>query len=217
MRHIDAPLEYFARPRDDIFSLLPQSPNLRVLDVGCGEGALSLRLKNIGQIVYGIELSPLAASKAAQVMDNVLIGDAELLEFDFDDGFFDTIILGDILEHFYDPWGFLRKINRIVKVNGTVVASIPNIQYFPILLSLVLGRFQYKNHGILDISHIRFFTTKEVKILFREGGFVIANTPRIYPYKHAFIRNIASAFDRLTFRFFSDFLVGNIYVIAKKV
>ena len=216
MTPLNPPPDYFARVRDDIFSLVPKSPGLRVLDVGCGEGVLGRRLKNLGQRVHGVELSPAAAALAAEVLDDVIVGDAEKIGLNFAEEFFDTIILGDVLEHFYDPWGFMARMRRLLKPQGRIIASIPNLQYFPIVLNLLCGKFEYRQHGVLDISHIRFFTAREVEKMFKGAGFRITNTPAVYPYRHPLTRKTAAVIDRFTLRIFSHFLIGNIFVVATK-
>jgi len=214
MKSDNRPKDYFRRNRDDLFNLLPKSANLKVLDIGCGEGVLGGRLKQFGQIVYGIEVSSNAANIASSVLDKVFVGNVENMEFEFQDGFFDTIILGDILEHLYDPWAFLSRTSRFLKKNGILAASIPNIQYFPIIIDLLRGRFEYRAHGILDKTHLRFFTSREVTRLFSQSGFVILDMPIIYPYKKGLAEIVIPAFDILSFHIFKNFLIGNIFVVA---
>jgi 2-polyprenyl-3-methyl-5-hydroxy-6-metoxy-1,4-benzoquinol methylase len=214
MKSDNRPKDYFKRSRDDLFNLLPKSASLKVLDVGCGEGLLGGRLKQLGQIVYGIEISSNAANIASSVLDKVFVGNVENMEFEFQDGFFDTIILGDILEHLYDPWTFLSRTSRFLKKNGILAASIPNIQYFPIIIDLLRGRFEYRAHGILDKTHLRFFTSREVTRLFSHSGLVILDMPTIYPYKKRLAKIVIPALDILSFHIFKNFLIGNIFVVA---
>lgn len=210
------PADYYSRPRDDLFRLIPKTPGLVVLEVGCGEGQLGRRLKECNQIVYGIERDPSAARVAASVLDRVYAGNAEEFEFNLSDEFFDTIILGDVLEHLVDPWGLLAKTKKYLAREGIIISSIPNLQYFPILWDLIRGRFKYQAHGILDRTHLRFFTAKEVRKLFSGAGYKIINEPRIFPYKKKWARNLAAVLDFLSFGALRNYLVGQIYVIARK-
>ena len=106
------PADYYSRPRDDLFRLIPKTPGLKVLEVGCGEGQLGRRLKECNQIVYGIEMNPSAARAAASVLDYVYAENVEEFKFNLSDEFFDTIILGDVLEHLIYPLGFLFQITQ---------------------------------------------------------------------------------------------------------
>lgn len=210
------PAGYFSQPRDDLFRLVPKGPGRKVLDVGCGEGRFAQRLRELGQTVYGIEISPEAARQAAARLDRVYVGDAERADFGLEAAAFDTIVLGDVLEHLIDPWGFLRRMRTLLKPEGVVVASIPNVQYFPVVLSLIGGRFRYREQGVLDQTHLRFFTLREVRALFEEAGFRITAMPKIYPYRHPLVRRTAGLLDRLTLGLLGGFLVGNIYVVAQR-
>jgi 2-polyprenyl-3-methyl-5-hydroxy-6-metoxy-1,4-benzoquinol methylase len=209
-------VDYYSRPRDDLFRLIPKTPGLKVLEVGCGEGQLGRRLREYNQVVYGIEIEPSAARIAASVLDHVYAENVEEFEFNLSDEFFDTIILGDVLEHLIDPWGLLVKTKRCLAKEGIIISSIPNLQYFPILWDLIRGRFEYRTHGILDKTHLRFFTAKEVRKLFSDAGYKIINNPRIFPYKKKWAQNLAAVLDFLSFGTLRNYLAGQIYVIARK-
>lgn len=210
------PADYYSRPRDDLFRLIPKTPGLKVLEVGCGEGQFGRRLKEHGQIVYGIEINPSAAKVAEAVLDHVYVGNVEEYEFNVRDEFFDIIIFGDVLEHLIDPWGLLSKIKRYLAKDGIIISSIPNVQYFPILWDLIRGRFQYRTHGILDKSHLRFFTAMQVRKLFSEAGYEIIENPHFFPYKKRWAQNLAAVLDFLSFGTLRNYLIGQIYVIARR-
>lgn len=210
------PTDYYSRPRDDLFRLIPKTPGLKVLEVGCGEGQLGRRLREYNQVVYGIETNPSAARVAATVLDHVYVGDVERFEFNLSDEFFNTIILGDVLEHLIDPWELLVKMKRCLAKEGIIISSIPNLQYFPVLWDLIRGRFEYRTHGILDKTHLRFFTAKEVRKLFSDAGYKIIDSPRIFPYKKKWAQNLAAVLDFLSFGRLRNYLIGQIYVIARK-
>lgn len=216
MKQNKPPADYYSRPRDDLFRLIPKTPGMKVLEVGCGEGQLGRRLKECNQVVYGIEIDPSAARAAASVLDRVYTENVEEFEFNLSDEFFDTIILGDVLEHLVDPWELLVKMKRHLAKEGVIISSIPNLQYFPILWDLIRGRFEYRTHGILDKTHLRFFTAKEVRKLFTDTGYKIINNPRIFPYKKKWALNLAAVLDFLSFGTLRNYLIGQIYVIARK-
>ncbi len=98
------------------------------------------------------------------------------------DKYFDCIILNDILEHLSDPHSLLKNINQKLSINGVIVASIPNIRYFEVLFFLLLfKRWDYKDHGVLDKTHSRFFTQKNIKELFQESGYEVVTLKGIHP------------------------------------
>lgn len=210
------PDDYYSRTRDDLFGLIPKTPGLKALEFGCGEGRLGARLKEFGHIVYGVEKNFTAADTARSILDRVYVGDIENIEFDVSDEFFDIIIFGDVLEHLIDPWKLLYRIKRYLTKDGIIISSIPNVQYFPVLFNLIGGRFEYKTHGILDKTHLRFFTAAEARKLFSEAGYKIIGNPRIFPYKRRWAQGLAMALELLSFGVLRNYLIGQIYIIAKK-
>ena len=210
------PDDYFSKLRDDIFYLIPDSTPLRILDIGCGEGILGRRLTESGHNVSGIEFDESAAMVAKENLDHVYSADIENFDLELTSPPFDLIILSDILEHLIDPWILLKKLRKALKHRGEIIASIPNIQYFPILLNLIRGRFEYRSEGILDRSHLRFFTPKEATTMFRNEGYEIVQSPTIYPYRAKCVKWIAILLNAISLGIFRDFLIGNIYIIARK-
>jgi 2-polyprenyl-3-methyl-5-hydroxy-6-metoxy-1,4-benzoquinol methylase len=147
-----------------------------VLDVGCSIGTVGKMImdKN-GAVVYGIERSPEMAEKARFVLDKVFVGDVEDFVFDiFENQPFDTIILADVLEHLIDPWNVLKKLTRCVKPGGKIIASIPNIRHISTVYQLLVkGYWPYRDRGIHDRTHLRFFTKRNVIELFDYAGLSI--------------------------------------------
>lgn len=166
---------YFSNIRWNIIDLIPEG-NHRVLDVGCGDGATLKKLKELGKAseIYGIEIYEDITEKLSQDLDKIIIGDIESIDLQFNYKYFDYIIFGDILEHLINPNKILHQYKKLLKDDGYIIASIPNIKYFRILLRLIIfDEFKYSDDGILDQSHLRFFTKKEIKKMFHNENFEI--------------------------------------------
>jgi len=164
--------KYYSNIRWDIIDLIPEGPH-KVLEVGCGTGSTLVKLKEINKAweIYGFELNEEIVQEHTQNIDKVIIGDIEQLDPPFLENFFDFIIFGDVLEHLVDPQRVLEKYTKYLKNNGVIIASIPNIKHYSVLINLVFrDRFEYKSVGILDKSHLRFFTKKEIINMFNRAG-----------------------------------------------
>lgn len=151
-----------------------------ILDIGCAQGNLGYAIKQqYGSKVFGIEAFSSAAEKAKAKLDEVYVGDIESFEFPFSEEMFDHIIFGDVLEHLYDPWGALSKVKPYLKKNGTVISSIPNIGHISVLTELLMGKWTYRDSGLLDKTHLRFFTLSEITKMFELCGYEIKQIHRI--------------------------------------
>jgi SAM-dependent methyltransferase len=165
---------YSSIQRSEIVALLdpdpPETP-LRVLELGCACGATLLEIKNRYQNaeIYGIELNEGAVAIGRQFAD-IRSMDAEL-PLDYPENFFDYVITADVLEHLVDPWRVVSNIRRHLKETGRVIASIPNIMHVSVMRDLLNGRFRYQDAGILDRTHLRFFTLTEIDSLFAGAGY----------------------------------------------
>lgn len=165
---------YFSNVSWNIVNLIPEG-NHRILDVGCGNGATLRKLKEFGKAseIFGIDINEDIAENAYD-LDKIVIGDIEMMEPQFNENYFDYIIFGDILEHLINPGKILNQYKKLLKDEGYIVASIPNIKYFSILLRLIIfDEFKYVDFGILDKSHLRFFTKKEIINMFKNEGLKI--------------------------------------------
>lgn len=151
---------YFENTRPEVRRQIT-GRGLRVIDVGCGTGALLAALRDEGKLAegVGIEVDPRAAALAAARLDRVLEIDIESSALPDDIGLFDYIICADVLEHLVDPWSALAKLRQLLAPDGRFVISIPNVRHLTVLLALALrGRWDYVPEGILDATHLRFFT-----------------------------------------------------------
>ena len=172
---------YYDNPRAALLELFPHAPT-RLLDIGCGGGATSVLAKaKWPQLeTIGIEIVPEAAERAARQLDRVITGSAENLDFSAA-GLtnIDGVILADVLEHLIDPWSFLARLRGALAADAMVVASIPNIANLWLLDELAAGRFDYTADGLLDKTHLRFFTRTTITSLFTDAGFTIEHWDRI--------------------------------------
>jgi 2-polyprenyl-3-methyl-5-hydroxy-6-metoxy-1,4-benzoquinol methylase/uncharacterized coiled-coil protein SlyX len=151
-----------------------------VLEVGTSTGYVSKVLVANGCRVVGIELDPAAARGAEEFCDRVVVGDVESLDLEGElgDETFDVVLLGDVLEHLKDPRKALERVRPFLKPGGYVVASIPNVAHGSVRLALMQGRFRYRSLGLLDDTHLRFFTRESVEELFDEAGFSVSELER---------------------------------------
>jgi 2-polyprenyl-3-methyl-5-hydroxy-6-metoxy-1,4-benzoquinol methylase len=158
---------YYCQPRRELLEYVAPSVK-RLLDVGCGAGAFGASLKERGvPEVVGIELKEEAARGAAQRIDRVLVGDVEEMDLSFEEGYFDCIVFADLLEHLYDPTTVLRRMARVLSPGGYMLMSIPNARFHFVFSMLASGRWKYEDAGILDRTHIRFFTAVEMRNMVR--------------------------------------------------
>ncbi len=153
--------------------------NKRVIDFGCATGYFSRLLTNRGCEVIGVEVNSKAAKVAENYCDEVIVADldfvslSDILSEKISKEKFDIAVFGDILEHLRNPWKVLEETRNILKPQGYVLASIPNIAHGAIRLALLTGNFEYKPLGILDNTHLRFFTRETVEKLFEDSGYFI--------------------------------------------
>lgn len=154
---------------------------VNILEIGCGMGATLGYIKNTypSAEVYGIELENNIAMMARHYVPTVICGNIENLELPYKEGFFDYIIMADVLEHLINPQDVLVKIHRYLKPSGTVLASIPNMMHYSVILDLLKGNFTYQDRGILDRTHMRFFTLNEIKRMFMQCGYRISSLDTI--------------------------------------
>ena len=148
-----------------------QKDGLNVLEVGCACGATLLAIRNANPKaeVYGIEFD----KKAAEMARHFAVVEAlnvEKLDRPAWHEKFDYIILGDVIEHLREPWQTMKNLAAVLKPGGCVIISVPNVMHFSVFRMMLKGRWQYEEAGILDRTHLRFFTRTEVVALLQEAG-----------------------------------------------
>lgn len=167
------PYDEHARPEiDSMFSHTPS----RLLDIGCSSGAVGKRLKSkyAGLFVWGVEIGD-SARQAEECLDKV--SRKTLSDFNKEEAellfSIDTVLLLDVIEHIYNPWEFLCSLAKLLNPQAQIIVSLPNIGHANILRDLANGYWHYQASGLLDITHVRFFTLFEMRKMFYETGFRI--------------------------------------------
>lgn len=147
----------------------------RVLDIGCWTGDLGRVLRERGCHVSGLEVDAVAADKARGVLDEVVVADLNTTKASahFEPGDFDVVVLADVLEHLLDPVGVLADASSLLAPDGQVVVSIPNVTHGSVRLALLQGRWDYTETGLLDATHIKFFSRPGLLALFAGAGMTI--------------------------------------------
>lgn len=177
-----APVDRDAPNNAHAFALQMIGRDKRVLELGCGAGHVTAALVEAGCSVVGIEHDAAAAEVAAQIAEEVLVVDLTRpheLTAALGDRRFDVVCCGDVLEHLPDPAGVLTVARRALRPGGTVVISLPNVAHIDVKLHLLQGRFDYRDNGLLDRTHLRFFTRDTIVGLLDEAGLELVELRRV--------------------------------------
>jgi rhamnosyltransferase len=208
------PEKYFVEWRQEIIPLLPEKV-LKLMDLGCGAGETSSQLKKRGYAswVCGIEGNPKAAAIARQKLDLVIEGDIEKLDWSQAQGPFDVILALDILEHLIDPWAVVEKLSEQLNPGGVIITSLPNIQHYSTVFPLVcMGDWRYSEEGLLDSTHLRFFTRKTATQLMTSTGLQLEKVSFTGMRKGS----ISYLFNLFTFGVFRNFFVYQYLIKVQK-
>lgn len=168
---IDNP--YYLSARTDMQPYIPFGIK-RSLDIGCATGVFSEMLKQIKgvQETWGIEMVEECAEIAKQKMDKVLTGEFDAVYTQLPDGYFDCIFFNDVLEHMSNPDTCLEKVRAKLAPNGFIIASIPNVRHIEVLRGLLFRKdWKYTDSGVLDRTHLRFFTKKSMQRMVENCGY----------------------------------------------
>jgi 2-polyprenyl-3-methyl-5-hydroxy-6-metoxy-1,4-benzoquinol methylase len=168
--------------RTDMLQFLPKNYS-KVLEIGCSTGNFKEILPDtLLTEFWGVDPSEKSAEIAKVKMDKVLVGFYEQVENEIPNNYFDLIIANDVIEHMADQWTFLQSIKKKMTANASIVLSIPNVRFYNNLKKLLYDKdWQYEDAGILDRTHLRFFTKKSIVRLLNENGFEIEKIKGINP------------------------------------
>ena len=181
------PPGYHSTPRHDIAALIPGDAK-NILELGCGTGELGKNIKARQDCRYtGIDMNKQALDAAKGKIDGRIHTNIEMFKPHPDFRNFDCLVCADILEHTIDPWNVLKKYADLLTDNATIIASIPNTAFPSVTQNLIRGLFRYQPAGLLDITHLRFFTQTSIYQLFARANLKITSfkphpDPR-FPYQ----------------------------------
>lgn len=209
--HISNQDTYYNRERPSIVGLVRTAPNV-VLDLGYGAGAVGRRLLQEGKasIVVGVELFAAAAQEAARHYSAVHTGDIEEMTLPYA-AHFDYVLCGDILEHLKDPYSVVKKIHGWLKDDGRLVCSLPNVRHWKVLAELAFhGAWDYQDAGVMERTHLRFFTRRSCFNMLRGAGFEVEQWRMLIAGRGYLLLN------GVTFGLFAEFLGSQIVTLARK-
>jgi 2-polyprenyl-3-methyl-5-hydroxy-6-metoxy-1,4-benzoquinol methylase len=174
--------DYYNFPRPEMYKFLPASYRT-LLDVGCGRGAFGAFIRKQTKCeVWGVEPDAECLPQAQTNLDKVLHG-CFVPGMELPLNYFDCIVFNDVLEHMLDPVSALQFAASLLSKNGVIMASIPNIGHFPTVWKLIVrGDWDYQERGILDKTHLRFYTRNSIRKLFEKAGFELQTLKGINPF-----------------------------------
>jgi len=176
---------YFEGARKDYVNELPDNPDAVILEVGCSNGntgAFAIA-KNKCKRYIGVEIHDEAAEKAKQKLSQVIIGNIEEMDLPLEENSIDALILSEVLEHLVDPWRVLIKLKRYLKPGAIVFASSPNVSHYRIIRMIIKGEWNLTDHGVMDRTHLRWFTPKSFADMFEDTGYKIVKVEALPPLR----------------------------------
>ena len=193
---------YYEFERPEMLMYIPKSTSF-CLDIGCGAGNFGAQIKrSLGcKEVWGIEIFEKAGNLAKKKLDRVIVADAVDAVNKLPNHYFDCVVCNDILEHLVDPYGLLLTLRDKLSSCGTIVASIPNVRHYKNLYNLIFKRqWKYEESGIMDKTHLRFFTEVSIRDMFENAGYSVNKIEGLFETRKAKAR----VWGWLTFGWFDD-------------
>lgn len=211
----DKDLSYYQHTRTELLPYLPEKLDT-ILDIGCGTGNFGSLLKEIYNCqTWGIEPDATSAAEAKKKLDRVINSPFDETVNISINQTFDCIFFNDVLEHLAAPEEALALAGSFLKEDGCVIASIPNIRWYPVILSLLRYKdFKYENAGVMDKTHLRFFTQKSMVRMFNDAGYKVLKIEGINKSTNFTFFNI---FNALLFNTQEDMKYPQFVVVAQKI
>ena len=168
-------IEYYNNPRKEIIQFLPNHYS-KVLEIGCAEGMFRQNIKKEAE-VWGVEPNKPSALKAEPNYQKVLVGFFEHIVNELPDNYFDLVICNDVIEHMPDPAQFFSLLKSKVTKDCIIITSVPNVRFIGVMTEyLFLKDWRYRENGVLDRTHLRFFTRRSLSRFFNECGLTQVKT-----------------------------------------
>ena len=169
------PQQYFAGARVEFVEALPNLPDASILEIGCGSGGTGRLAIARGKCARycGVELDERAAIEATKHLHQVVHGNVEAIELPWPHSFFDGLILSEVLEHLVDPWSTLRRLKSLLKPSSIVLAGFPKVAHHRVIRMLMRGEWTLAESGVMDYTHLRWFTPKTYRRLFEDTGYEV--------------------------------------------
>ncbi len=204
MDYDNKPEGYYDNVRYEMIRYLPEKVN-KIIDVGCGNGGFAQLLKEkTGAEVWGIEYMDNEAQIAKQKLHKVFSGKCEDYLDELPDQYFDVVFFNDVLEHLVDPYMVLDKVKQKLVNGGVVISSIPNFRYHNTFLKVVFKKdWKYEDHGVMDRTHLRFFTGKSIQRMYEDIGYSVVKHEGINESKSLkpYFYNIPVLFTHMDIRY----------------
>lgn len=175
--------DYFAGARRDYIAELPKNPNACILEIGCGNGNTGAIAISEGKCARycAVEIHAPAVEIAKTKITEAVEGDVETVDLPWTSQSFDALILSEVLEHLVDPWAVLRKLHSLMKPAALVFASTPNISHYKVVLMLLRGQFRLTDKGVMDRTHLRWFTPQTFREMFESCGYCVHQVRSVSP------------------------------------
>lgn len=218
-KSIEKPIHYYNAPRKEMLRFIPQDAR-KILEVGCGEGRFGAELKrvrlesNVVVEITGIEIDREQAERAKDRLDHVIACDVERENSGLGQQTFDCILCNDVLEHLVSPARVLEELRSLLRPGGYLVASIPNVRYWGVIKDLLFNaEWRYVQEGVLDATHLRFFTFKSIRRLFQDAGYEVLAQTGINSHVHGWKFSLLNT---LTRGHFDDIQFLQFAVVARR-
>ena len=207
------PSAYFGGSRQDIVDALKTDKSSAILELGCGTGATGVAALSAGKAgrYVGLEIDPSAAREAQAVLSEVLVGDVAQMDLTRFYGQFDAVIASEVLEHLTDPAKVLRDLALCIKPGGMIYASSPNISHWKVIRDLIRGHFDYAPDGVMDESHLRWFTPRTFRAMFEGAGILVTSVAPLVP-----LRAKARVLNGVTGGRFSHLFAAQIMLVGQR-